>query len=312
MFGFLNNRHSPIGLDIGHDSIKLIQLSLDNKKGVRLLAGTSIARPSEVEPATAAWQRWAIDAVKKNIAEGRFKGNKVAAAIPATEVFVDHLKTPKVEQDRVEDAVLAKIQQKLPFDPSNALIKCMPTEQNNVLAMVTDRSIIERHLAIYEKANLALKSIGVWPLALANTYGSFFGRRKSDLNAVVMLLDIEPHCSNLVISRHTDVMFARSIPIGSAQLQVEANVNRLVMELITCRKQFLSAYRGVGIERLIFLSGRAVEGGVCANIAKQLEMKAQIGDCIAAIGVADPYKCGIDRRNTQVTWATAFGLSLAT
>jgi len=179
------------------------------------------------------------------------------------------------------------------------------------MVLATERAVIERHLAIYERAGLAIQSIGVWPVALASCYARFFGRRKSDFDAIVMLLDIEPDCTNVVISRHKNPLYGCSIPMGTKQLKDEKLVGRLVMELIACRRQFLSLYTNVQIERLIFLSGLAVDADIYRAVAQQLEVQAQMGDCMAAIELTDPDRLGLDRRNGKVSWALAFGLSLS-
>jgi len=244
-------------------------------------------------------------------ANGKFKGRSIIAAIPASEVFVDHLRMPKAEGDKWQETVLSRIRYKLPCEPSETMIRYIPTEENNVLVIATERKKIDRHLAIYEKANLQIKSLSVWPAALMNTYACFFGRRKADVKAVVMLLDIQTHCTNLVICRYKNMLFVRSIPIGTKQLGAEEMVNRLVLELTASKRQFQSMYREAHIERVIFLSGAATDREVCINIAKQLELPAQIGDCLAAVEIADPLDAGIERRGCQLSWAAAFGLSLA-
>jgi hypothetical protein len=83
------------------------------------------------------------------------------------------------------------------------------------------------------------------------------------------------------------------------------------MELTACRREFLALYKNVQIERLIFLSGLAVEADVYRTIAKQLEVQAQMGDCMAAVEIQDPDRFGLERRNGTVNWALAFGLSLS-
>jgi Tfp pilus assembly PilM family ATPase len=227
---------------------------------------------------------------------------------------------PKINDGKLEDAVFSKIKQKLPFEPvkESTMIKYIPTEEDNVMVMATERKIIDRHLAIYEQANLQIKSIGVWPMAMANCYASFFGRRKSDMETVVMLLDIEPNCANVVISRHKNLLFARSISIGAKHLSDEKTATRLMLELTACRRQFSTMLPNAQIERLIFLSGRAVDKDVCVAIAKQLEMPAQIGDCLTAVEMDGLYQSRqavsaglIDRRDCRINWATAFGLSLS-
>jgi Tfp pilus assembly PilM family ATPase len=235
------------------------------------------------------------------------------AALPANEVFIDHLKWPKKFDGKIEDALFAKIKQKLPFEPieKNTMIKYIPAEQDNLIVLATERTVIDHHLAIYERAGLAIHSIGVWPVALAQCYARFFGRRKTDLDAVVLLLDIQPDCTNMVISRHKNPLYASSVPIGAKLLKEEQAVGRLVMELTAGRRECLALYKNVQIERLIFLSGLAVEADIYRAVAKQLEVQAQIGDCMAAIEIRDPDRFGLERRNGTASWALAFGLSLS-
>jgi len=241
-------------------------------------------------------------------------------------LFIDHIKMPKTDDSKLEEAVFSRIKQKLPFEPvrENTMMQYIPMENDNVLVMAAERKIIDRHLAIYEKAGLAIKSIGVWPVALANCYTRFFGRRKSDLEAIVILVCIEANCTNVVICRHKNLLFARSISIGLSQLGNKKLLNRFVLELTTCRRHFASMYPKAQIERLIFLPGQTVDKEVCVTIAKQLEIPAQVGDCLAAVEITDPRRLGrdseddkgslgtpIDRRNCQINWAIAFGLSLS-
>jgi Tfp pilus assembly PilM family ATPase len=312
MFGLTKKRSHLIGVDLGNDCLKLAQLANGSEEAV-LIAGQYVNRPADITAGTARWQRWAVEAMSQATANGHFKGKDVVAALPANEVFIDHIRWPKKFDGKIEEAIFAKIKQKLPFEPiqQNTLIKYIATEQDNVMVLATERTAIDHHLAIYERAGLTIKSIGVWPVALAACYAHFFGRRKTDLDAVVMLLDIQPECTNMVICRHKHPLYACSVPMGAKQFKEEPQVGHLAMELTANRRKFLSIYKNVQIERLIFLSGLAVEPDVYRMIARQLEVQAQMGDCMAATEVTDPDQFGLDRRNGKVSWALAFGLSLS-
>ncbi len=324
MFGLLKKNIYSIGIDIGYDDVKLAQLG-SNGHGLSLIAGNSKNRPEEIQPNSSEWQRWAIDAMHLMTAYGDFRGREIIAAMPTNDVFIDHMKKPKVENRKLDDAIFSKIKQKLPFESlrDNTMMQCIPTEEDNVLVMAVERRMIDRHLAIYEEAGLAIKTIAVWPVALANCYVRFFGRRQSDLDSVVMLICIESDCTNIVVCRHKNLLLARSIGIGVKRFDDEQAVTRLVMELTACKRQFGLMYRNARIERLIFLSGRSVAKEICATIAKQLEMPAQMGDCLSAVDIARSCRLGrnnsnkkdagtrIERRDSDVNWAVAFGLSLS-
>ncbi|MBN2136805.1 MAG: hypothetical protein JW720_03280 [Sedimentisphaerales bacterium] len=321
MFGFSKSRSYTIGVDVGDECVRLVQLA-ENGKGMKLVAGRSSNRPEDMPAGGSQWQRWAIQTIKAFTGNGDFNGKSITAAIPASELFIDHIRISKAHDEDIENVAFGKIKQRLPFeaDRERTMIQCVRTNDENVVVMAADRKVIDRHLAIYEQANLRIKAIGVWPEALISCYTKFFGRRQSDLDAVVMLLSVDEHRTNVVICRHRHLLFAKSIPVGAKDFEDESAVTRLVMELNGCRRQFCSMHRNVQIERLIFLVGRSVDREICASIARQLEMPAQTGDCLAAVQIANPYRLGIDRRadsqeettaKQKQNWATAFGLSLS-
>jgi Tfp pilus assembly PilM family ATPase len=171
---------------------------------------------------------------------------------------------------------------------------------------------------------LQIKSIAVWPAALTNSYVMFFGRRETDVEAVVMLLNIDRNCTNVVICRHRNPLFACSIPVGAKQLvrapnygegvlavPVDEMVTKLALELTVYRRRFGSMYEEAKIERLIFLSGCSIDRDICTTIAKQMGMPAQTGDCLAAAEAEKSNGLVIDRRQCKINWATAFGLGLS-
>jgi Tfp pilus assembly PilM family ATPase len=294
------------------DGLRLAQLAHSGQQ-LSLAAGCWQDCPANVEPGSAVWQRWAADAAREMIGSNGFRGKMIAGAMLPGDVLIETVKMPKAAEGKMEDALFAKVksQMSVRLGRENALVRYVPTDQDNALVMVADRDLINRHLAIYERAGLSLKSMGAWPEALTACYAHFFGRRQSDAQAVVMLVNVEAGCTNVVICRHVHLLFARSIPIGSRRLTDEKALNGLMLEVTACRRDFVSMYRNMPVTRVIFLSGPTVKTQVYATIAKQLEVQAQIGDCMAAVQVPDPTGQGPDRRACPVSWATAFGLSLS-
>ena len=326
MFRLTKNHTSPIGVDLGHGSLKMAQLGRNaDGVGATLLAGNSKRTPTGMTAGSRAWQIWAIETIRLLTTYGSFQGKDVIAAMPTSDVFIDHIKMPKVKSRTLEDAIFHKIRQKLPFESlkENTMMQYIPTEEENVLVMATERKIVDRHLAIYEKAGLSIRSIGVWPTALANCYVKFFGRRRSDRGAIVMLICVEADCTNVVICRHERLLLARSLQVGAERLDDKQAATRLFRELTACKRQFGLIYRNAKIERLIFFSGPSVSIEIYATIAKQLEMPAQMGDCLAAVEIGKSCRLGredreedqsnnsVDRRDCHVNWAVSFGLSLS-
>lgn len=300
-----------IGVDLSHDALNMAQLA-HRSEGTVLLEGRRVPRPSDVAPGTPQWQRWAIDAIGQARRHSRFSGKDVITALPASDVFIDHIDSPRASDGNIEEAVFAKIKSKVPFSRvrKDVAIKYVATEQDHLMVFATERAVVDQHLAIYEHAGLRIKTIGMWPLALATCCATFFGHRRDELDAVVMLVNIQPACTNFAITRNRNPLFARSVRMGARQLYDESAVHRLGEALAAARGESGLLYKDVQPERLIFLIGEGVDKEICRSLAKQLETRAQLGDCLESVEIGKEQRVHLSDGNAEESWALAFGLSL--
>lgn len=307
-------------MDMGVDAIRAVQLK-KVPEGISMVASANSDRPAEIPKDSSQWQQWAINAVTDLTGNGRFKEKNIISAMPVHEVFIDHIKSPVAETKNFHEAVLSKIRPKLPFTSDDIILKYIPTEDNNLFVAASERIKVNRYLAIYEKSGLRIKSLEIWPLALVASYVKFFGRRKSDAESVVMLLDVNANFVNLVACRSKNLLFACSLSIEMEQL-ANGDIHKLVLDINRCRRQFISIYKNASIDRVIFLAGNILDRQVCAQIAEQLQMPAHMGDCLAAVNISSPKYLAVERRASNCdfdksgqaksysSWAVAFGLGL--
>ena len=317
MFGILKKRTYPVGIDLGSGYLKMAQLQRDDN-GLHLKAAAIRQKPEEMTVGTAEWQKWASDTASELISGNNFKGKDVIAAMPSEEMFIEQIQIPRVGEKEIADAVISKVAKKLPFDAKEAMIKHVCNDNSNnghidVLVMAAEKQKVYHNLAIYEKAGLSIKGIGVWPLASVNVYVNFFGRRQTDLDTAALLIEIGMNHTNVIICKHKELLFARLISIGFSQINSGQMTERLISEIDACSRYFESNNSGSKIERLVLYSDKNINRAVCdkiADFAKSLQIPAQIGDVLAAIGVCDSKHVAIDRRGPQPNWSMAFGLSL--
>jgi type IV pilus assembly protein PilM len=307
----------PIGIDLSSKCIKMAQLS-QKDKGVSLVAIDSVPVPDQISSGSVEWQRWVIKAIKKIHRESDFKGKTVHTSLPSSDIYIDQLKINKTEDD-IENAIFEKIKPRISFSKNDAVIKYVlsKTENSNgkadVMVMATEKLKIDHHLAIYEQAGLEVKSLSLWPFALTSSYTGFFGRRDSDLDLVILIVDICPENTNVVIAKHSALIFARTINIGSDQLSQGHDIDTFATELNGCVQYYETVCDGSNIQKLLLTSGSSIDAAVCekvAEIAKQMHVPAQIGDVLAAVNINDDIKQQIKNSGRLTGWASAFGLSL--
>lgn len=319
MIGLAKKTVYPAGIDLNSDYLKVSQLGL-KEKGLYLNAAAIEARPEDIKFGSGDWQRWVVGTAKTMFSRGGISGKGVVASIPSENIFIDHIKVKCAPTDSgLENAVFEVITNKLPFNAAGAMVNYVVAgnsddgKETDVVVMAAEREIVNRQLAIYEKAGLEIKGISVWPLAMANSYVKFFGKRKTDVDTIAMLIDIDVNHSKIVITKQADLLFARMIPIGFKHLNSEEASTKFVAETEACCRYFETFSRGQQVGRLVFFSGCSVDDAICGRvceIAERLQVPAQIGDVLAAVEIASSCDIAVDRRGCQIDWAIAFGLSL--
>ena len=270
MIGLAKKTVYPAGIDLNSDYLKVSQLGLKDK-GLYLNAAAIEARPEDINFGSGDWQRWVVGTAKKMFSRGGFSGKGVIASIPSEDIFIDHINVKCAPSDaNLEKTVFKAITSKLPFNPSGAMINYVVAgnsddgKETDVVVMAAEREIVNRQLAIYEKAGLEIKGISVWPLAMTTSYVKFFGKRQVDADAISMLIDVEVNHSKIVIARDADLLFARMIPFGSRHLTSDGASAKFVSEAEACCRYFESFSRSSQVARLVFFTGSSVDEATTA------------------------------------------------
>ena len=121
-FGFSKSRAFPIGLDIGHDTIKMIQLEQSaNSLAIRAAGKRTLSQPNNTgaspsesksgsmttladEPATlghSLLQHWesAGERVRQSLDKEKLTGRRMTAALPCELVHIRHFREPQAWPD---------------------------------------------------------------------------------------------------------------------------------------------------------------------------------------------------------------------
>ncbi len=320
MLSVLTKKVCPIGVDLGSSYLRMAQLG-SNGHGLYLHGVGCEKKPDDMKAGSSEWQRWAAKTVKRIMKHGGFKGKKAVTALPSHDVFIDQIRIQRMPDKKIGEAVVANVRQKLPFDADHAMIKYVVAEQigpktseMDVLVMVVDSVIVERHLAIYENAGLDVQNINVWPFAMANSFVEFFSRRREEQDKVAMLLDVATTSTNIVICRNRDLLLARVVGLGCANFQQDEMIERLISEIDACSRYFEFHCGGMHIERLVFLAGKQADKRICgklAEMAQRMQIPAQVGDVLTAVDMQPGCEARVDKCDSQLDWSMSFGLSLS-
>jgi Tfp pilus assembly PilM family ATPase len=311
MFRFTKRKGTSIGIDTAGEGLHLVQLSGPGA-GAEALELAFHPRPEHIQSGTAAWQHWGVEALQGLSKAGGRHCKSASGVISASQMIVETVERAKLKDAKFLDTMVARIKSRIESEctKETLVIKDLPIDNTYTLVMATDREWVNRYLATYEKSGFEIDALYTWPEALHQCYCRFFGRRDSDQKATVMLLDVRRDSTHAVICRHDKMFFARRLSVGSEALDNQKMLDRLMLEIGTCRRDFEMLYSDVTLAHLVFLSGDNVPNDVYMAIAQELEMSAQVGDCLNAVAQTSLVAKQRDFNRTSGSWASAFGVCL--
>jgi type IV pilus assembly protein PilM len=224
MFGFVKSivatNAGPIGVDFGTDCLRMAQVQVSGGEP-RIIAAASADVPSHIRNDAAARASFFIESARDLLSQGGFKGRRAILALPAAQMYIQHLRIPKMDDEAMKKALPWEARGKLPIDPTHALLRHIVAGEiyqdsepkNEVILMAAARETVNSMLSSAAKAKLDVIGMNVEPMALVDCFNHIY-RRKSDQTAINCFVDIGFKSTRAVIAEGTRILFARNIPIG--------------------------------------------------------------------------------------------------
>lgn len=220
VLGWLKPKYNPIAVDIGTDSIKMLQLEPQADQ-MRLIDAAVAEIPESARASLQARDEFAAEAIRSMLHQGAFKGRQIVTCLPAANMAVQHLRVAKMSDEELRKALPFEAQGKLPFDANRAVLRHLivgevyqdQDAKTEVILMAASRDSVERHLNLLAKCKLEVVGIHVEPSALIECFAHLF-RRKGDENISTMFVDMGAGSTHVVIAHGTHMVFAKHLSVG--------------------------------------------------------------------------------------------------
>jgi type IV pilus assembly protein PilM len=231
MFRLNRPQLQPIGVDIGHDSVKMLQLEV---RGHTLVAHASARRTLEVQGSPAAPSNpnelispQAFQAVRELLHGGEFSGRTAVASLPRHIVHVKNLRLPPMPPAELSSVIQFEAREAFPFDTQDAQVDFLVAGEirqgsdirQEVVVLAARNADVDRFIEQLHRTGLVLDSVDVEPCALYRTVDRFV-RRREDEQEVNVLLDIGTRCTQVLIGKGRDISFFKAIEMGGADFNM--------------------------------------------------------------------------------------------
>jgi type IV pilus assembly protein PilM len=228
---------SIVGLDLGHQVVKAVEISLEGPEPVI----TGFAR-AEVAPGADR-----SEAIAKVLQQGKFKSKQVVTAVSGQAVVVRYITMMQMTDAELRQAIRFESDKYLPFEADEVQIDCQRLnrklhaaaegaaagqDQMSVVIAACKKSAVEERVKEITKHGLAPMAVDVDVFALANAWelcglSDALGQTKEE--RAIALVDIGAAVTSINVLCGGETCFSREIGIGGQDM-TQAAARRLGVE----------------------------------------------------------------------------------
>jgi type IV pilus assembly protein PilM len=222
----------PIGLDLGLDSIKMLQLSA-TEDALTVVAAARQSLPAEVRDQPDLHLPASMDIVRQMLRSSSFSGRRVVASLPRHIVHVKNIRLPLMPPAELATAVEFEARNIFPFDVEKSIVRYLPAgevrqgadSKIEIIALAAKQDDVDTFTEQLHRSGCIIESLDFEPSAIYRGIERYI-RRREDENEVHVLVEIGARRTQVIIGKGRDISFYKPIEIGSQHLH-EAVSRRL-------------------------------------------------------------------------------------
>lgn len=279
----------PIGLDIGHNSIKMIQL-LVNGEQLSVIAAQKTRIDHGINDEREK-NMFIVSAIKQMLTEGRFHGTNVVSSLPNDGLEITSLRLAEDQSDGIEQALRKEVVQRFGLDPDEDAMQYVIAGnvhqgdeiKNELILFAAANETIKSHIELLEQAGLKPVSIDTIPCALFRSFERSL-RRQEDRERTVVFVDVGNQFTTVVFGRGGEISFVKQIPVGgekfneeiAAKLGVDISEAEILREALQMEKSFSTSNHDLseqpvdGNEQKLEATTRQAIVDVVSEVAEEL------------------------------------------
>jgi len=223
----MNQNVQPIGLDIGHRSLKMIQVALSGD-GTRVRAAGRAPVDPNLSSDSPERHSAIVLAIRQLLAESDFKGRNVISALPIDRVKITSLRLAEADAADAEKALHKEVSERFGLDPRTDVVNYIlagnvrqgDEVKNEYILFAVENATIRDHIALLEEAGVAPVGIDAPPCALFRTLERTM-RRHEEKEKTIIFLDVGYRSTIVVFGRGGEICFVKHVPVGTSHFDGE-------------------------------------------------------------------------------------------
>ncbi|MGH2272804.1 pilus assembly protein PilM [Anaerohalosphaeraceae bacterium U12dextr] len=222
-----SSKIQPIGLDIGHSAIKMIQLCRDSQ-AIRVVAAQDAVIDPGLSRDPAARREFIVSSIRQMLSRADFSGRRVVSCLPGDVLKIKSLRLDTDNPDEIEQFMRTEVASRFGLKPDVDELRYMVAGnvfqgdqmKNEVIFFGVERDALADHLAMLEEARLEPVTLDTVPSALFRSFQLSL-RRREDKDLVSVLVDLGCRYTTVIIGKGHQILFIKQIPIAGEHLTEE-------------------------------------------------------------------------------------------
>ncbi len=211
-----------VGVDIGSESLRAVEIEVDRKARVTVLRFHEVALPEGAVKNGEVIEVNTVAAVLKQLwSVAGFKSKKVVLGVGNPKVLVRDLTVPRLSRREIRASLPFQVQDMLPVPVSEALLDFYPVSEStteigpvvNGLLVAAVKDAVMANVTAVQLAGLTPVEVDLIPFALNRVLA-----RGPLAEGIVALVDVGSNTTNVLITKNGVPQFVRIIPAGGAEV----------------------------------------------------------------------------------------------
>lgn len=219
IFSLRKPRCGPIGIDIGTQSLKLVQLDGARRQIVDIARHEFNAADSEQR------ERQLVDALRRTRETHGFRGRTAVVCLSGEQLFVQNIRVPQATGDELKRIVANEAANRAGFGGDEAEVRFVEAGdvrqgevfRREVILLTAPRTAVQKLTQLTEEAGLETAAVDVEPGALLRGHLAQF-RRDDDQQRRTMIVNVGASTTKVIIAQGASPLFVKYVEIGGKQL----------------------------------------------------------------------------------------------
>ena len=223
MLEFLKTKVSPIGVDIGLNSVKMLQLQIKGGK-VAVVAADETQINADICEDDKIRTDAIVAAIKDMLIRGKFQKKEVVSCLPSSDLIIKSLRLDTFDEKEVEKNLTNVIERSGLKTESHEIrfisagnIRQGGEVKNEIILFAVDKQSLGNHINMLERAGVIPVAIDTIPCALFRSLQRSL-RRTADQEKANVFVDIGSSHTTVIIGKAGEIIFAKQIDIAGEQI----------------------------------------------------------------------------------------------